>query len=359
MNSNKIKIYSLSIALVALFLCQIPFFAVGNGAILKNVEVERENISLYEIEQELRQDDLVGGAQKITLIQGDNSPNVEEGIMTLIMSLSDEIKVLKENSMDLTEILVIFAHGTEEGIVFGDEIVSWSDLASILQESNTRFVFLAACYGTKIYEFIQVCDPLIFAFPGMVDAKVMGYVISCIINIYYGYRDIAAKNLELSKQRVVNLQENPDKILPLAWFKIKRNDAPFWTSEILFYKFTEAESNNFGLILIIITAICVMIGLGTAGLGSAFAALIEAHIFLIAYCLDESRQAHSSGAMISFEFVGIPPYIIPVLVQARGPDERELIGLPLGASFLIGTPICLFLRVAATNNPGLRNWNLI
>jgi len=60
--------------------------------------------------------------------------------------------------------------------------------------------------------------------------------------------------------------------------------------------------------------------------------------------------------MISFEFVGFHPYIIPVLVQARGPDEGLLAGYPMGPDITIGTLIAFFLRAAASINPGLRNW---
>ncbi len=370
MQSNKIKIYSLSITLVVLVLCQIPVFAVGNGDGLKNVEKERENISLYEVEQVLRQVDLASGAQKITLIKGGNDPSVEDGISTLITSLSDEIEVIKHSSLNVSnvaEILVIFSHGTEEGIILNGNLISWYNLAIFFNQTKAKNIYLATCFGANIYNFTRGSTQTIIASKGLSDAVIMSYIIACHINIKYLHPDEALNNIDSLEQRVKVIYDHPEEFLALAWWKIERKNIPFiLISHTLHLKFTPLEAARICTIDALITVLSAIFdililiaGWNPALLIAILAALtLEGALIFLAFAISiEHFIAHpvpNTGAWISFEAPLLPP--IDTWIQARGGGGQVLATFPslLGSASTV--TFYWILSAVYDLNPASRYW---
>ncbi len=370
MQSNKIKIYSLSITLVVLVLCQIPLFAVINGDGLKILEDEGKNIFLHEVEEELRQSDQVAGDQKITLIKGGNDPSVEDGISTLITSLSDEIEVIKHSSLNVSnvaEILVIFSHGTEEGIILDGNLISWYNLAIFINQTKAKNIYLATCFGANIHNFTKGTTNTIIALKGLSDAIIMSYVIACHINIKYLHPDEALSNIDSLEQRVKVIYDHPEEFLALAWWKIERKNIPFiLVSHTLHLKFTPLEAAGISLVDAIIcllsavfNLILIITGWNPAALVAILAALLlESALIWIAFCVSiyhfVAHPVPNIGAWISFESPLWPP--VDTWIQARGGGGQVLTTFPSYLGPALTVVFYWILSATYDLNPASRSW---
>ena len=117
--------------------------------------------------------------QKITLVMGSDDDAVITSVLTFQENINSNIIVNKKESIltsDSNDILVIFSHGTEKGMIINDELISWAKLSILLSQTNAQFIFLATCFGANIYNFTENTDKYIIGWSGVLDAIMMGYL---------------------------------------------------------------------------------------------------------------------------------------------------------------------------------------
>ncbi len=98
---------------------------------------------------------------------------------------------------------------------------------------NLNLIFLAICYGANIYDFTENTDKKIIARSGVSDAILMGYTIALFVNGNFQYLDDAQANLNLLDDRLDQISEHPEQIIPLAYTKIERRIIYGWWGIIL------------------------------------------------------------------------------------------------------------------------------
>ena len=99
--------------------------------------------------------------QEVTLIVGTNQNAVKTGVLAFTSSLNSDVEINKQDTLissDSNEIIVIFSHGSEQGMILNDELISWYDLSILILQSKAKYIFLATCYGANINEFIDSSD---------------------------------------------------------------------------------------------------------------------------------------------------------------------------------------------------------
>ncbi len=259
--------------------------------------------------------------QEITLVMGSDDNAITTGILAFQENINSNIIVNEKDSIlksDSNDILVIFSHGTEKGMIINDELISWANLSIILSQTNAKLIFLATCYGANIYDFTENTDKKIIGWSGVTDAILMGYVIALVVNGIFQYLDNAQANLNLLKDRIDQISEHPEQIIPLAYSKIERRTIYGWfgivlvSSMVFHMKFNQYEASQMSTIDQIFTVIngfaAVVFAVGGLATSGLFLALLGLYIINIMIALNTSKDNHpSGGAWISFEFFAIPP----------------------------------------------------
>ncbi len=260
--------------------------------------------------------------QKITLVMGSDDEAVITSVLAFQENINSNIKVKKKDSIltsDSNDILVIFSHGTEKGMIINDELISWAKLSILLSQTNAKFIFLATCFGANIYNFTKNTDKNIIGWSGVSDAIMMGYMIALLVNAKFQYLDNAQANLNLLIDRYYQISEHPEQIIPLLWTKIQKINTYGWfgwliaSSVIAHLKFTSSEVsilNNLNTFLTWVLAIFgILFSLSGVGIvGGVFFGLLVLEIINIFSALGASEDHHTNGyAWISFEFFGWPP----------------------------------------------------
>ena len=188
--------------------------------------------------------------QKITLVMGSDDDAVITSVLTFQENINSNIIVNKKESIltsDSNDILVIFSHGTEKGMIINDELISWAKLSILLSQINAKFIFLATCFGANIYNFTENTDKYIIGLSGVSDAIMMGYLIALLVNAQFQYLDDARANLNLLIDRYYQISEHPEQIIPLVWTKIQKINTYglfgilLASSVIVHLKFTPSE----------------------------------------------------------------------------------------------------------------------
>ncbi|KKM78611.1 hypothetical protein LCGC14_1358250 [marine sediment metagenome] len=254
--------------------------------------------------------------QEITLVMGSDDNAITTGILAFQENINSNIIVNKKDSIltsDSNDILVIFSHGTEKGMIINDELISWADLSIILSQTNAKLIFLAICYGANIYDFTGNTDKKIIAWSGVSDAILMGYAIALVVNGNFQHLDDAQANLNLLKDRLDQISEHPEQIIPLAYTKIERRIIYGWwgiilvNTMVLHLKFTPWEMSFMGGLQSILNVLYAVLG-SLSVINPILILAITLQIININVALQISESHHSSGgAWISFEFYGWPP----------------------------------------------------
>jgi len=249
--------------------------------------------------------------QEITLVMGSDDEAVITSVLAFQENINSNIKVKKKDSIltsDSNDILVIFSHGTEKGMIINDELISWAKLSILLSQTNAQYIFLATCFGANIYNFTENTDKNIIGWSGVSDAIMMSYVIALLVNAQFQYLDDAQANFNLLTDRYYQISEHPEQIIPLAYTKIEIRNT-YWfgilivSSVLCHIRFTASENiwlnnlNNFlGIMLTIF-----------GGSFPAFYIVIGLQIININLARTTSKDHHDNDyAWISFEFFGLP-----------------------------------------------------
>ena len=253
--------------------------------------------------------------QEITLMMGSDDDAVITSILAFQENINSNIKVKKKDSIltsDSNDILVIFSHGTEKGMIINNELISWAKLSILLSQTNAKFIFLATCFGANIYNFTENTDKYIIGWSGVSDAIMMGYMIALLVNAQFQYLDNAQANFNLLIDRYYQISEHPEQIIPLAFTKIEVRNTYVWigwfriliVSSVLFHiRFTPSENswlNNMSTFLGIMLTVF-------GGSFPAFYIVIGLQIYNFNLARTISKDHHSNDyAWISFEFFGLP-----------------------------------------------------
>lgn len=266
--------------------------------------------------------------QEITLVMGSDDEAVITSVLAFQENINSNIIVKKKDSIltsDSNDILVIFSHGTEKGMIINDKLISWAKLSILLSQTNAKFIFLATCFGANIYNFTENTDKIIFGWRGVSDAIMMGDVIALLVNAQFQYLDDAQANLNLLIDRYCQISEHPEQIIPLLSTKIERIDTRVWiipgiwsilivSSVVLHMKFSPSEVSTIGGAGNLLTIIWTLIGMfvGFFQLGgpwmAVFFGIVSLQIINILLALNTSKDHHpNNAAWISFEFFGLPP----------------------------------------------------
>ena len=259
--------------------------------------------------------------QKITLVMGSDDDAVITSVLTFQENINSNIIVNKKESIltsDSNDILVIFSHGTEKGMIINDELISWAKLSILLSQINAKFIFLATCFGANIYNFTENTDKYIIGWSGVLDAIMMGYVIALLVNAQFQYLDDAQANFNLLIDRYYQISEHPEQIIPLVWTKIQKINTYglfgilLASSVIVHFKFTPSEVSILDTVddvLFWVSTIFAIYFLGiSSGVGAAFLIVLGIYAWNIFSALSASKNHHTNGyAWISFEFFGWPP----------------------------------------------------
>ena len=259
--------------------------------------------------------------QKITLVMGSDDDAVITSVLTFQENINSNIIVNKKESIltsDSNDILVIFSHGTEKGMIINDELISWAKLSILLSQINAKFIFLATCFGANIYNFTENTDKNIIGWSGVSDAIMMGYVIALLVNAQFQYLDDAHANLNLLIDRYYQISEHPEQIIPLVWTKIQKINTYglfgilLASSVIVHFKFTPSEVSILDtvddVLFWVSTAFAIYFLAVSSGVGAAFLIVLGIYAWNIFSALSASKNHHTNGyAWISFEFFGWPP----------------------------------------------------
>ena len=308
MNKNK------SITILLIF-----FFCISNVFI---ATVVSQGFSLA-VENTLKKD------QEVTLIVGTNEDAVKTGVEAFISSLNNDVEINKQNtviSSDSNEIMVIFSHGSEQGMILEGELISWYDLSIIILQSKAKYVFLATCYGANIYTFIEITTKMVLGFNGMVDAFTMGYYFALHVNILFDHFDNAQFNAELLSSRASLIREHPEKIVPLYCTKCVTEDVWWWIfplqiKTVFHIKLTDAELDIYDWVGLVIAILSLWLG-GVAGWVVGVLTIYLEAVILV------SQQAHPNGGA----WISLGAQILPLLgvwLCARGPSGNVILPIPV------------------------------
>ena len=259
--------------------------------------------------------------QKITLVMGSDDDAVITSVLTFQENINSNIIVNKKESIltsDSNDILVIFSHGTEKGMIINDELISWAKLSILLSQINAKFIFLATCFGANIYNFTENTDKYIIGLSGVSDAIMVGYLVALLVNAQFQYLDDARANLNLLIDRYYQISEHPEQIIPLVWTKIQKINTYglfgilLASSVIVHFKFTPSEVSILDtvddVLFWVSTAFAIYFLAVSSGVGAAFLIVLGIYAWNIFSALSASKNHHTNGyAWISFEFFGWPP----------------------------------------------------
>jgi len=249
--------------------------------------------------------------QIITLVMGSDDNAVITGALIFQENINSNIKVKKKDSIltsDSNDILVIFSHGTEKGMIINDELISWAKLSILISQTNAKFIFLATCFGANIYNFTKNTDKYIIGWSGVSDAIMMGYMIALLVNAKFQYLDDAQANFNLLIDRYYQISDHPEQIIPLFFTKIELRNTYFWgfliVSSVVFHiRFTPSENIWLNDLVNQISLLLLLFGFSAP----QFYMLLGLQIWNINTARTTSITHHSNGyAWISFEYFGLP-----------------------------------------------------
>lgn len=80
-----------------------------------------------------------------------------------VISIND-LNALKSTSLPIAGYIIYVGHGAENGLLIGDNLVSWNDVKNVIQNSPSSYM-IAACYSKAG----EIEGKATFSFPGKVD----------------------------------------------------------------------------------------------------------------------------------------------------------------------------------------------
>lgn len=188
------------------------------------MDLNKLEINKVRIIENLRDDDRLTGKdifEHIKLI----SPSLENKYLPLnnksnfLSSLNSFITEINEDDGIL---LFIESHGSEDGIYFSDELITWSEIYGLLSEINEKscmglIIVFSCCYGVNFYKKTSILDKcpyyLMLGFDGLIDENKL---LECNKRIFSG---LISGELTLDIEKEVNL------LLPMTNTKITILDA--------------------------------------------------------------------------------------------------------------------------------------
>ncbi|MFX1444960.1 MAG: hypothetical protein ACFFHV_16230 [Promethearchaeota archaeon] len=299
--------------------------------------------------------------QKVTLIVGSDEDAANTGVLTFTDNINSEVEIDQQDniaSSDNNEILVIFSHGSENGIILDGELISWYQLSQLISQTTAKYIFLAACYGANIYNFTENTNKKIVGFGGVVDAILMGYTFALLVNALFNHLDDARNNAQSLILRMALILAQPELIVPLfstaciltnLWFLF----IPLYISITFHLKYSATEVNNIGTGTLIIDAITWVIGLFAGGLiATIILAVLTLYVLEFEAVLHLSSINHpDGGAWISIESVSFPP--IGIWLQARNPSGGIVFQIPMSFDPISTTTLTSALTLC---QHGWRSW---
>ncbi|TFG32592.1 hypothetical protein EU528_03105 [Candidatus Thorarchaeota archaeon] len=118
-----------------------------------------------------------------------------------------------------TSVLVIVAHGSEEGIIDQDEIISWSEITERVSEMDPSRVIIAACHSST--PAASLSDG--FGFAGSVDARMAAYLTSALLlSSFDGFSKLAGSHFNAGMDYGLRASSEEIDPLPLGEFP------PWW-----------------------------------------------------------------------------------------------------------------------------------
>ncbi len=295
--------------------------------------------------------------QKITLVMGSDDNAVITSVLTFQENINSSIIVNKKDSIlasDSNDILVIFSHGTEKGMIINDELISWAKLSILLSQTNAKLILLATCFGANIYNYTENTDKKIIGWSGVSDAIMIGYVIALIVNTKFQYLDNAQANFNLLIDRYYQISDHPEQIIPLVYSKIELRNTYGWfgivlvSSVVLNIKFTPSEVSTLSNLNIFLSVLLTILGMISA-INPVFLGVIVLQIINIFAALTTSVSHHpSGGGWISFEFFGLP--LIGSYIHGYAPSGSAVY------TFLFWPDIFMGFTMYLIYLPLLHNW---
>ncbi len=271
--------------------------------------------------------------QEVTLIVGSDDDAVKSGASIFKNSLDDDVEINKQNdilSSETNEIIIIFSHGSEKGINMNGELISWYDLSILISQSKADYIFLAACFGAKIYDFVKPDTIKVYGFDGFVDAIIMGYYSALLVNTLFNHNDDADNNFNSLISRALLILEQPGQILPLYCTKCKTQDKYIWIfpiqlSVIYHIKLTNLELAIGGGVTNLIGTI---VDLTLSGIPQAILTILLLEIDTV---VSVSQIAHSNQG-VDGAYVSLMSMLLPatgIWWQARNPAGNIIFQLPI------------------------------
>jgi hypothetical protein len=186
------------------------------------------------------------------VLQLDSSRVVRDGA-TQIEHYIDDARILPvHNHFELSRVLskavgqiFYIGHGSEEGLVVSREIVSWTSIQNLVDNSRAKEHYFAACF----FQFNQKPDgKVVMGFDGIIDVDVATILVAAVsycIHNQFGKLDALAANFVANRgfEKLLN-PENP-LISVTATILPGRTPYGVWNPLALQITITEAEINAY------------------------------------------------------------------------------------------------------------------
>ena len=116
-------------------------------------------------------------------------------------------------------VLIIIGHGTPNGLIDESDTMSWNQLASEIQKTNTKIPVILACYSSAIQKYL----PSAIGMDGELDASLGAIALSAlVVSIYGGGSSDVAQFAGQLINRITILERYPDRFQPLAnWAAVR------------------------------------------------------------------------------------------------------------------------------------------
>ncbi|MFX1294586.1 MAG: hypothetical protein ACFFD2_07010 [Promethearchaeota archaeon] len=295
----------------------------------------------------------------MTIFRGSDDDEVllASSIIESSLNINIEISIASIlEQIDSSEILIIIAHGTEEGIKIDGSLISWCELVAILAKPKIDHIIILSCYSAMIYDYIEDGRRNIIGFKEAIDAVITANAISALINCQFGFVSDAKRNLKEYDIRSKELQEDPSKIVPLAWFKLSRKK--WWIFPKygrVWFKFTGAEL-KFNPTRFIIMEMVVFIAENINAIAGAALQLAEAIVELFLQISQSDHKSHGSdNAILSIEFRVLP---VPLVrLNSHAYSESILAYAPITVLDPITASIgCSAIFSLISSKPSYKQW---
>ncbi len=339
-NSGKVLAFYL-----ILIMCNSGFVAIfDQGKLFTNL-VETGNVpaSLVDelptpfplVSEEAAATQPAGQYSIVKIVKGSDDFNIQSGIQALKNSLNASFQITEQNDIPLegTDVIILFSHGSPEGLLLDDMLISWEEVAIVLNQSSAKTIFIGACFASTIYQYTLNSRQNILAWDGTLDAILIGLIFSVALNLFNGFFDQVPTSISKCQQRSSTLKNNPLDLLPLYYIRVTNPSPVVVVGQVLELRYTTEEwawiSNYRGSIETIINQwLSFLLNFVPAAnwLKTIITNYVKILQFTFDMCCDRSASVWAGyngiGCEISWEFGVFPP--IGTWIQARGRNDEVL-----------------------------------